>query len=310
VDHDLESEAKAFGERARERVRNGHIPDLRRVTPCDAFYNNPWRRPYLANMVFGASLDFLLAHLHGETVLEVGSGVGYMTLELARQGYHVTGLELSEEAVEIAKEFASANPWRDGFGSLQYLAADFLSWRPDTKYDNVVFHGTLHHFTDCGTVLRRTRDILAEGGHVLIVEPARDYHTENDAAVIAMIRTLLAAFGGWYEDLVLPTTMEALEFRVRQCLDEYREAHETTEAPQSPHDNASFADHMLAELRSQFHEIAMERGCAFFPRIGGGVRAGSEAQAEAVARFLFLFDQYAVQHGLMNPGVYRWAGTK
>ncbi len=53
---ELKGEARAFDERIAERVRHGHIPDLRRVEPCDWFFNNPWRRPYLASLNFHGAL--------------------------------------------------------------------------------------------------------------------------------------------------------------------------------------------------------------------------------------------------------------
>ncbi len=35
----LDAEANAFDVQIEERIRNGHIPDLRRAPACDWFYN-------------------------------------------------------------------------------------------------------------------------------------------------------------------------------------------------------------------------------------------------------------------------------
>ena len=48
----LEAEANAFDAQIEERIRNGHIPDLRRAQACDWFYNNPWRRPEYVELEF------------------------------------------------------------------------------------------------------------------------------------------------------------------------------------------------------------------------------------------------------------------
>ena len=64
LSQELELEARAFDEQIQERIRNGHIPDLRLVEPCDWFRNNIWRRPYLIDLSIGRVLRFFLAHLN------------------------------------------------------------------------------------------------------------------------------------------------------------------------------------------------------------------------------------------------------
>lgn len=305
---DHRQEAEAFNERVYERARHGHLPDLRRVQPCDWFYNNPWRRPYLVNMVFGGYFRFALSHTVGKTLLDVGSGPGHMSLELAREGFHVTGIDLSSASVEFARRVAAENPFRDGFGSLEYVVADFLTWQPSHTFDDVCFFGTLHHFDKPAEVLDKVSELLDSGGRLIVVEPARDWLTPKDAAIIALVRWLLAWHESWYESLPLPQDENGIEQYVGECLREYQEARDRNEAAQSPHDNASFATEVLAALRSRFEEMTFEPGFAFFPRVGGGVRARSEDEAQRLSEFLYLFDQYAIATGLMNPGGFLWAG--
>jgi len=310
LDPHLQEEAEAFDEHARERIDHGLIPDLRRAEPCDWFYNNPWRRPYAAQMVFGRYLQFALANITGKTLLEVGSGVGHMSLEFARHGYDVTGLELSEVAVRAAQGTAAQNPFTDGFGSLNYVVADYLQWQPNTRFDNICFFGALHHFEDVEKVVEKAWTLLNEKGRIVVIEPARDWLHEGDGALIALIRVLLSAHGGWYENVPLPQNRTELDTYANECLREYRDATDKSEAAQSPHDNASFAEDMLRHLRDKFTELALEPGFAFLPRMIGGLRAASEEQARELAEFLCLFDEYVVKHKLMNAGGFLWAGEK
>ena len=263
-------EAEAFDRQIYERSRHGHLPDLRRVQACDWFYNNPWRRPYLVNMVFGRYFRFALQHVTGRTLLEVGSGPGHMALEFAREGFHVVGIELSGASVELARRVAAENPFLDSFGSLEYVVADFLTWQPPHTFDNVCFFGTLHHFNKLTEILNKVNSLLNPNGRLIIVEPARDWLTLRDAAIIALTRWLLAWHGAWYESLSLPNNYGQVEEYIRECLREYKDARDQNEAVQSPHDNASFAAEMLTALRSCFEEVAFEPGFAYFPRIGGG----------------------------------------
>lgn len=310
LDPHLQQEAEAFDEHARARIEHGLIPDLRRVQPCDWFYNNPWRRPYFANMIFGRYLRFASSNVTGETLLEVGSGVGHMCLEFARHGFHVTGLELSEVAVRAARETAAQNPFKEGFGSLTYLATDFIQWQPEQRFDNVCFFGALHHFDDVEKIVSKTRELMKKNGRVIVIEPARDWLKESDGALIALIRILLSAKGGWYEPVVLPASLSEFDDYARECLREYQDATDKSEAAQSPHDNASFAEDMLKHLRDHFGEVAFEPGFAFLPRMVGGVRGESEEKVKELTEFLSLFDDYAVNNKLMNAGGFLWAGQK
>lgn len=310
TDHHLEEEAEAFDEHARTRLKHGHIADLRRTQPCDWFYNNPWRRPYLADMVFGRYFRFGLANATGHRLLEVGSGLGHMALEFARHGFEVSGIDLSGAAVAAARETAEQNPFQQGFGSVNYLTEDYLTWQPPDRFDTVCFFGALHHFEDVRQVVSHTRSLINPGGRVVVIEPARDWPTQSDGAIIALIRLLLATQGGWYEAVPLPRTVDEFSNYANECLREYQEARDQRDAAQSPHDNAAFAADMLAALREQFDEITFEPGFSFFPRMGGGIRAESEERAKEMAEFLYGFDQYAVANKLMNAGGFLWAGKR
>lgn len=194
----ISDESKAFDERMQQRIANGHIPDLRRTVPTPWFYNNPWRHPEFVDKVMGEYYRFVKAQIPvpGARVLEVGSGPGHITLELARAGFHVTGLELSPYSVEVARRFADENPYTEGFGSLEYVCADFLTWQSEQKYDVIYFLLSLHHFDDVEAVLKRCKEYLVPGGVLIAVEPARDWLTPTEMTFVALIRLLLAQYGG------------------------------------------------------------------------------------------------------------------
>jgi 2-polyprenyl-3-methyl-5-hydroxy-6-metoxy-1,4-benzoquinol methylase len=308
--YDVSREAAAFDRHTRERLQHGYIPDLRRAQACDWFYNNPWRRPYLADMVFGRYLQFALSHVAGKTLLEVGCGPGHMALELARNGFCVTGIDLSPVAIATARQITEENPFLEGFGSLNYEVSDFLNWQPGRRFDNICFFGTLHHFSNLTEVVDKVDALLSPDGRLIVGEPARDGYDRRDGAIIALIRCLLAAQGGWYEPLDLPKSRADMDDYVSECLREYREARDRTEAEQSPNDNSAFATEMLAALRKRFDEVACEDGFSFFPRMGGGIRGPSEERAKQIAEFLRLFDQYAIESGLMHSGGILWAARK
>jgi SAM-dependent methyltransferase len=240
ISEPLNAEARAFDQRIEERVRHGHVPDLRRVQPCDWFFNNPWRRPYLVQMDCGRAFQFALSHARPARLLEICCGVGHMALEFGRHGFDVVGIDVSARCLEVARRLLAENPFRDGFGRVRYIHGDFLSWdAPAGSFDTVCFFGGLHHLEALDDVAAKVHRLLVPGGRVIIQEPARDWVTEANAAVTTVIRLLLGIQQRWYAPMALPKNEQELRARIQDCLVELREGRDPDEAKQSPHDNAS-----------------------------------------------------------------------
>lgn len=311
ISNEAQHEGQAFSIRIDERVRHGHIPDLRRVQPCDWFYNNPWRRPYLVEMDCGRAFAFALGHARKGHLLDIGCGPGHMSLEFARYGFSVTGLDLSSHSLDVARKLLAENPFRDRFGSLTYVIDDFLSWEvPESSFETVCFFGSLHHFENPGLVLDKVYKLLRPAGRVLVHEPARDWIGDKNGAVVALVRLLLAKQGMWYERIPLPRTEAELRDYIRDCCAELREGKDKTENKQSPHDNDCAAELMLKSLRARFQERECLKLNGIMQRVMGGVRDTSEEETRRLAEFLDVFDRIAVGIGLINPGEFYWAGEK
>jgi 2-polyprenyl-3-methyl-5-hydroxy-6-metoxy-1,4-benzoquinol methylase len=308
---EMDLEAQAFDNRLRERIKNGHIPDLRKVQNCDWFYNNVWRRPYMVDMVYGKILQFALSHLKGKNkVLEIGCGPGYISLELARNGYDVTGLDVSEYSIQIAHQMAQENPYLEGFGHLEYLKIDFLlSDFPENSFDAICFFQTLHHFDSPELVINKVKKMLKPGGIIIVNEPSRDLITWKDAALYALIRILLSADHHWYSKIPTPQSEEELKKYVQECFNEFKEAKDSHEEVQSIHDNSSYSSEIMALLNENFTNTSIEWDYAFLPRTVGGLRFESEEKTKSVADFLQIFDQFAISTGLIQPGGFFYAGS-
>src|SRR5713226_5167873 len=84
-----------------------------------------------------------------QKILEIGCGNGYLSLELARNGLEVIGVDRSKENIEVAERTRAASPDTPGFGKLTYLCTDFGTWQgTDASFDLVVINRTLHHLTE------------------------------------------------------------------------------------------------------------------------------------------------------------------
>ena len=67
------------------------------------------------------------------SILDLGCGRGRHALNLARRGYQVTGIDLSEQAIKTAKEKAE----RDGLDNVRFLVRDMRRPLPET-FDAIV----------------------------------------------------------------------------------------------------------------------------------------------------------------------------
>lgn len=310
ISRKLLSEAKAFDERILERVEHGLVPDLQYAANVDWFFNNPWRRPAYVDMIFGDYLRFALKHLtdHKLKILEIGSGLGHMCIELARRGHEVTGIELSPESVRIANEYYARCPKGNDFGRIQYFNDDLMNWHPQEKFDCACFFLTLHHFEDPRTVLKKVNSFLRKDGKIIVIEPARDLFSFRNAAIVALIRTLLSFNQNWHAPVEPSDSQLAFRQLTTGVLNEYREARDSNEKEQSPNDNSTFASHMLKALDDDYHKIELSFGNTISPRLLGGIRGKTEEETLKIAKFIKLFDDFATSEKLIEPGVIYYAG--
>ena len=108
------------------------------------------------------------------SALDVGCGEGLLTRELRDAGVaHVTGLDVDAEQVSLAR---SRSP-----GDVRYLVGDVLDTPRSDQFDLVTCFATLHHL-DLHDGLRRLRDLVSPGGHLVVVGLAR-VRTPADAAL-------------------------------------------------------------------------------------------------------------------------------
>ncbi len=99
-------------------------------------------------------------------LLEVGSGLGYLTYSLHRSGYNVQGVELSSVAVNKATE---------QFGKL-YRCEDALKLVDDgERFDVILLTEVIEHLTQPTMFIQMLSNLLSPGGCILVTTPNKDY---------------------------------------------------------------------------------------------------------------------------------------
>ena len=104
-----------------------------------------WNRLEGFHFEFEITKRYLQKYLRGKTVLDIGGGPGRYSVWLAKQGYDVTLVDLSEGNVALARRKFQEY----GVGVSAYVCdARDLSALALEKFDNVLLMGTLYHLSD------------------------------------------------------------------------------------------------------------------------------------------------------------------
>lgn len=311
----LEKESQAFDERIEERTNAGFIPDVRRAVKCEYFYKSFFRDPYLIKLFLQKEINYFLEmlkkHSHpGSRILDIGCGSGYISLELARSGYHVTGIDISSKVIDVAKKTLESNPFKDGFGSLKYHISSFDEF--DGKFDVVLFRGVIHHIKNPEKVILRTLDLLNPAGLLMCIEPSHERWRKQDAAQVALVRSLLSITGNWYEASLGENLLEQKNFPeyIHEVYTEYVSERDKNEKNgQSPNDNSSNGRQILEALRKHYDELDYTLGVSFIYRVLGGLRGGDN-QIQKIASLLTTYDEFCVENGFMEPNGFYFVGQK
>lgn len=106
--------------------------------------------------------------IQGAKILELGCSKGYFSIEMAKKGAKVTGIDISEIAIQIAKESANESDLSEKCDFLVKDASqlDF----PPKSFDKVVGGAILHHL-DFENALKSICRILKTEGQGIFLEP-------------------------------------------------------------------------------------------------------------------------------------------
>lgn len=103
--------------------------------------------------------------LPGKRVVDLGCGHGRLALLCAREARHVTGVELEDAAVRVARILKDAMD----VSNVDFQNGDLGSFRPGgEKFDYILLNGVLRHLVDPDIALKTAAEVLAPGGTFVI----------------------------------------------------------------------------------------------------------------------------------------------
>ena len=153
------------------------------LTPAEAWEFRYAEQPQRWSGNPNATLVDLVGGLTPGRALDLGSGEGGDAVWLARQGWQVTGVDISPTAAARARGAAIEAGVDD---RTRFEAHDLSTWEPDGPYDLVTasfFHS--REELPRTEILRRAAGHVAPGGHLAIVShaappPWSEHHDHDD----------------------------------------------------------------------------------------------------------------------------------
>lgn len=112
-------------------------------------------------------LDYL--NLSKGNLLEIGCGSGFDANYLANRGFNVTALDISDEAIEKAKNLNKGL-------SIDFIATDFFTFDSIKKYDIVYDRGFLHSYVNfldsdlnLNIIFEKIYNLLNSNGYFILI---------------------------------------------------------------------------------------------------------------------------------------------
>ena len=98
-------------------------------------------------------------------VLDVGCGLGKVTVHLAKSGFDVTGIDVSEPLIALAKKKAEENGIQ-----INFEIKRIEEFETKDKFDGILFAGVLEHIEDDVAMKAAARRLLKHNGKIMITD--------------------------------------------------------------------------------------------------------------------------------------------
>ncbi|MDD5242339.1 MAG: bifunctional 2-polyprenyl-6-hydroxyphenol methylase/3-demethylubiquinol 3-O-methyltransferase UbiG [Sulfuricella sp.] len=110
-------------------------------------------------------LDYVdqAAGLSGKTVLDVGCGGGILAESMAARGAQVTGIDLGEKALKVAKLHLLESGQKVDY---RLIAVEELAKQQPQQYDIITCMEMLEHVPEPASVVRACAELVKPGGHL------------------------------------------------------------------------------------------------------------------------------------------------
>ena len=129
---------------------------------------HPEQTNFFQTGILSKSLDRLCAESGNResNILDLGCGTGYLTLPLLARGHRITGVDLSNDMLDVLRQRIPESAKNQA--TLKVMGVeDFVETKTE-PYDAIVLSALLHHLYDYESTVRKICGKLSSGGRLLI----------------------------------------------------------------------------------------------------------------------------------------------
>ncbi len=274
------------------------VADLQRLREWPSMEGSLWRRVAFVKLTLAEISRLLVGSISGTRlkILDVGCGTGFISLELARRGHDVLGLDRSEKMVEIAKR--TKNTFYSESGKLEYEVADFERWpRSAATFDVVLFSRVLHDLSNPEDALTKAHRLLRPRGKLICLEYAYDMIDRKAAEWLYQTRKSLELLG-WYSSPHLPDDPgKGIDHIMRESASE-RKTHINT------------FEEMIRPLKRLFRQLTLSWHPYYFWDILSDIRIPNPRVEERFAQMLKTIEEYLLKTNEIRSVLFLYKGIK
>ncbi|MEX0943334.1 MAG: bifunctional 2-polyprenyl-6-hydroxyphenol methylase/3-demethylubiquinol 3-O-methyltransferase UbiG [Pseudomonadales bacterium] len=147
--------------------------------------------------------------LTAKSLLDVGCGGGILTESLAREGARVTGIDMADKPLQVARLHAEESGLGDAIDYRKSTVEDFASAHPG-QFDVVTCLEMLEHVPNPASVIGACKQLLKPGGHLFLSTINRNPKSYLLAVVGAeYVLKLLPRGTHHYEKFIRPAELAA-----------------------------------------------------------------------------------------------------
>ncbi|GCE46687.1 methyltransferase family protein [Thermosporothrix hazakensis] len=232
-------------------------------------------------------------------ILEVGCGTGFLTLELARDGHTVIGVDKIADSIEIAErtlaiQGANALPVR-------YFQQDFLDWDAgELRFDAIIFNRVLHHLEALEPTMQKVHHLLKNEGRIICYDYAYDFFDKQCALWVYQTQRLLQLSGHFEPEHPQETDDDA------QAIEQIYQAWEA----RGRYHQLQKGEDLLAGLKGHFTELLFTDAPWIFLSIANGLCNVTPEQEERLVRFIKEMEHYQTAQGIMPAVGFHFVGKR
>ncbi|MEA3405538.1 MAG: bifunctional 2-polyprenyl-6-hydroxyphenol methylase/3-demethylubiquinol 3-O-methyltransferase UbiG [Pseudomonadota bacterium] len=155
-------------------------------------------------------LDFIQRHqtIENQSILDIGCGGGILSESLAIAGAEVTGIDLADEVLTVAKLHGLDSGVKVNY---QLIAAEEYAQNNQAKHDIVTCMEMLEHVPDPAAIIQAAADCVKPGGWVFFSTLNRNYKAYLLAIFAAeQVMNLVPKGTHTYDKFITPAEMDAM----------------------------------------------------------------------------------------------------